>query len=132
MLNSKQVERRTFNIERPMLNRFAQSFLYKIDRMHYSMLDVRCSMFISFSFDYTVVWLLSSVLCLLSSTLSPQSSDLCHLPSVLNLSPLTSVICPQSSDLCFLTPALLPFRFLKLLGLIIGCQVVNEFLKVTL
>jgi hypothetical protein len=32
-------------------NRFAQSF--KIVRIHYSMLDVRCSTFISFSFDMT-------------------------------------------------------------------------------
>ena len=58
------VEHRTPNIERRILMtlrfidfktsepqnievwvRFAQSFFYKIDRIHYSMLDVQCSMF---------------------------------------------------------------------------------------
>ena len=33
-------------------NRCVRSF-FKIDRIHYSMLDVRCSMFISFLFDLT-------------------------------------------------------------------------------
>ena len=62
--NSEKTERRTSNVERRILMtlrfidfktrepqnieglvHFAQSFFYKIDRIHYSMLDVQCSMF---------------------------------------------------------------------------------------